>query len=229
MLFILSLRKTRKGKHTSGCNPREKSEGNGGIMKRKFLEDLGLEKETIDKIIDQNSQDIGAYKKKAEEFVDTIRQLQEDVKTRDKQLEELKKAGSVDDLKKQLEDAQEANKKAKEEYDAKLADMKYDAAIEKALADALHPDLMAVKIDKSKLKLKDDGIEGLEEQVKTLKETYKDMFKPAKTGRSPENPEGKPTTITVEQFSKMNYTEKNKLFNENKELYDQLTGGIQNG
>ena len=25
------------------------------------------------------------------------------------------------------------------------------------------------------------------------------------------------------------YTEKNKLFNENKELYDQLTGGIQNG
>ena len=88
---------------------------------------------------------------------------------------------------------------------------------------------MAVKIDKSKLKLKDDGIEGLEEQVKTLKETYKDMFKPAKTGRSPENPEGKPTTITVEQFSKMNYTEKNKLFNENKELYDQLTGGIQNG
>ena len=32
-------------------------------MKRKFLEDLGLEKETIDKIIDQNSQDIGAYKK----------------------------------------------------------------------------------------------------------------------------------------------------------------------
>ena len=77
-------------------------------MKRKFLEDLGLEKETIDKIIDQNSQDIGAYKKKAEEFVDTIKQLQEDVKTRDKQLEELKKAGSVDDLKKQLEDAQEA-------------------------------------------------------------------------------------------------------------------------
>ena len=59
-------------------------------MKRKFLEDLGLEKETIDKIIDQNSQDIGAYKKKAEEFVDTIKQLQEDVKTRDKQLEELK-------------------------------------------------------------------------------------------------------------------------------------------
>lgn len=156
------------------------------------------------------------------------KQLEADVKARDKQLEDLKKAGSVEDLKKQLEDAQDANKKAKEEYDAKLADMKYDAAIEKALADALHPDLMSAKIDKSKLKLKDDGVEGLENQVKTLKETYKDMFKPSKTGKTPANPEGKPTTITPEQFAKMNYKERTALYNENKDLYNQLAGGKEN-
>lgn len=28
-------------------------------MKRKFLEDMGLEKEQVDKILDENSQDIG--------------------------------------------------------------------------------------------------------------------------------------------------------------------------
>ena len=31
-------------------------------MKRKFLEDLGLEKEVIDKILDENSADIGRAK-----------------------------------------------------------------------------------------------------------------------------------------------------------------------
>ncbi len=31
-------------------------------MKRKFLEDMGLEKEQVDKILDENSQDIGKAK-----------------------------------------------------------------------------------------------------------------------------------------------------------------------
>ncbi len=195
-------------------------------MKRKFLEDLGLDKENIDKIIDQNSMDIGDYKKQVEELTEASKQLKADIHTRNTQLEELKKAGSVDDLKKQLSEAQEANKKAQKEYEDKLADMKYNAAIEKALSGALHPDLMAGKIDKSKLKInEDDTITGLDEQVKTLKETYKDMFKPNKAGKSPVNPEGKGSIITKEQFAKMKYSEKLELYSTNKDLYDQLTGG----
>ena len=54
------------------------------------------------------------------------KQLEADVKARDKQLEDLKKAGSVEDLQKQLEAAQEANKKAKTEYEAAITNMKYD-------------------------------------------------------------------------------------------------------
>jgi hypothetical protein len=116
------------------------------------------------------------------------KQLEADVKARDKQLEDLKKAGSVEDLQKQLEAAQEANKKAKTEYEAAITNMKYDAAIEKALSNALHPDLMSGKIDRTKLKIKEDGtVEGLDDQVKGLKETYKDLFKPDKTGRTPKN------------------------------------------
>ncbi len=199
-------------------------------MKRKFLEDLGLDKEIIDKIIDQNSMDIGSYKKQVEELTEATKQLKEDVQTRDNQLEELKKAGSVDDLKKQLNEAQEANKKAQKEYDEKIADMKFNTAIEKALAAALHPDLIAKQIDKSKLKLnKDDTVDGLEEQVKTLKETYKDMFKPDKKGNTPPNPEGTPNVITKEQFDRMKYAERFKIYNENRALYEQLAGGNENG
>lgn len=158
------------------------------------------------------------------------KQLKADVQTRDTQLEELKKAGSVDDLKKQLNEAQEANKKAQKEYDEKIADMKFNTAIEKALASALHPDLIAKQIDKSKLKLnKDDTVDGLDDQVKTLKETYKDMFKPEKKGKTPANPEGTPKAITKEQFASMKYADRLKIYNENRELYEQLAGGNENG
>ncbi|RJV85766.1 hypothetical protein DWX45_16450 [Erysipelotrichaceae bacterium AF19-24AC] len=156
------------------------------------------------------------------------KQLDKDVKARDKQLEDLRKAGSVEDLQQQLNAAQEANKQAKKEYEATVANMKYDAAIEKALANAVHPDLLSGKIDRAKLKLNDDGtVTGLDEQVKSLKETYKDQFDTGKAGNKLKNPESKAGEVTKEQFDKMGYSERAKLFTENKVLYDQLTGGIE--
>ena len=59
------------------------------------------------------------------------------------------------------------------------------------------------KIDRTKLKIKEDGsVEGLEDQVKSLKETYKDMFK-TKTGKTPpegDDPEKKPEDMSYEDF-----------------------------
>lgn len=194
-------------------------------MKRKFLEDLGLEKEMIDKILDENSQDIGGVKKQVEELTTANKQLSDDIKSRDTQLNDLKKAGSVEDLQNQIETLQEANKKAKKEYDQEIANMKYNGAIDKAFEDCIHPELLSDKIDRSKLSIDNDKILGLDEQVKTLKDTYKDQVKPSKTGKTP-NMEGKTTgEITAEQFSKMKYSEKAKLFTEDKDLYDQLSGG----
>lgn len=228
-LFCPCARREKAGK-TVEATHEKKAKSMEANMKRKFLEDLGLDKEIIDKIIDQNSMDIGSYKKQVEELAETNKQLKADVQTRDSQLEELKKAGSVDDLKKQLNEAQEANKNAQKEYDEKIADMKFNAAIEKALADSLHPDLIAKQIDKSKLKLNKDGtIDGLEDQVKTLKEAYKDMFKPDKKGKTPANPEGASKVITKEQFASMKYADRFKIYNENRELYEQLAGGNENG
>lgn len=174
-------------------------------MKRKFLEDLGLGKELIEKIIDQNSQDIGGYKKKAEELQEANAQLKKDVETRDTQLEELGKAGSVDDLKEQLKAAKEANETTKSEYEEKIKNMKLDVAIEKALTGVKHPDLLSAKFDRTKLTLKDDGsVEGLETQVKSLKETYKDLFAPSKRGKDPNNngfeTEKKPEEMSYEDF-----------------------------
>lgn len=153
------------------------------IIEKHIGEDGKLNLTEAIKEINKQAPDNVVSKDEYNTVVDAKEQLTKDVKARDKQLEDLKKAGSVEDLKNQLEAAQEANKKAKKEYDAEIANMKFDAAIEKALEEAIHPDLMSGKIDRTKLKIKEDGsVEGLEDQVKSLKETYKDMFK-TKPGR----------------------------------------------
>lgn len=200
------------------------------IIEKYIGEDGKLNLDATLKEINKKAPENVVPKDQYNSLAETKKKLDEDVKTRDKQLTELNaelsKAGSIEDLQKQLTDALEKNKKDKKEYADKIADMKLSAAIEKALSGALHPELMAGKIDKSKLKINDDDtITGLDEQIKSLKESYKDMFKPDKTGVSPANPEGKDTVITKEQFAKMKYAERMELFNSNKQLYDELSGG----
>lgn len=196
------------------------------ILEKHTGEDGKLNLTEAIKEINKQAPDNVVSKDEYNTVVDAKVQLAKDVKARDKQLEDLKKADSVEDLKNQLEAAQEANKKAKKEYDAEIANMKFDTAIEKALANAIHPDLLSGKIDRTKLKLSDDGsVTGLDEQVKVLKETYKDQFGNAKAGNKLNNPDGKSGGVTKEQFDKMGYSERVKLFTENKELYNQLTGG----
>lgn len=154
-------------------------------------------------------------------------QLEADLKDRDKQLETLSKStGNAEELQKTITELKEANKQAQKDYDMKLTDLKYDAAIEKALSNAIHPDLMSGKIDRTKLKLnEDETITGLEEQISGLKKSYGDQWRPDKTGKTPPNPENQAGVITLEQFNKMGYSDRVKLYSENKELYDQLTGG----
>ena len=122
-------------------------------------------------------------------------QLKTTVKDRDTQLEDLKKAGSVEDLKKQIEDLKEANKKKDGEYQQQINDMVIDAAIEKALEKASHPELLKLKIDRTTLKVEGEGtdrkVTGLDDVVSNLKKDYKDFFPVEKRGRG--NPtEGKP-------------------------------------
>ena len=197
-----------------------------GIIEKHIGEDGKLNLEAALKEINKKAPENVVPKEQYNSLADAKKKLDDDVKTRDSQLAELQKAGSVEDLQKQLTEALEANGKAEKEYKEKIADMKLDSEIEKALSGALHPELMSGKIDKSKLKINDDDtISGLDEQIKGLKETYKDMFKPNKTGTTPSNPEGKNTVITKEQFAKMKYSERMELYNSNRELYDELSGG----
>lgn len=59
-------------------------------MKRDFLEGLGLEKDVVDKILDENSRDIGREKQKADQAKEDLAAVQQQLADRDKETEAYK-------------------------------------------------------------------------------------------------------------------------------------------
>ena len=95
-------------------------------------------------------------------------------------------------------------KQLKEDHEKEMKGIKIDSAISKILADsqAKHPDLLSSMFDRDKLIVSEDGkVTGLDEQLKGMKETYKDMFTPTVAGREPANPDSKlPGNTTFESL-----------------------------
>lgn len=152
-------------------------------MKRKFLEDLGLEKEAVDKIMAENGNDINAAKGELTSVQDQLKTAQATIAERDTQLQTLStSAGDNEALKLQIAQLQEENHKKDAEYQEQLKDIKLTNAIKLAIADkAQDCDLVAGLFDKSKLIMGDDGnITGLDDQISALKESKKFLFKEEK-------------------------------------------------
>lgn len=190
-------------------------------MKRKFLEDLGLEKEDIDSIMAENGKDV--EKAKAD---------YEDVKA---QLETAN--ATITDLKKNNVDNEKLQNKVTE-YETEIAKLKDEAAkkefnyrLEDALKGSKAKNLKALKalLDMDKVKLEGDKFTGLEEQLTALKESDAYLFDteeqqpPQLGGFKPTNTGGASKGITKEQFHKMSYSERAELYNAQPEVYKQLT------
>lgn len=74
------------------------------------------------------------------------KKLEDDLKTRDTQLEELKKAtGTADELTAQIAALQEQNRKDKQAHEAEVARIRLDAAVDKALTESGARNNIAVK------------------------------------------------------------------------------------
>lgn len=108
-----------------------------------------------------------------------VKDYKAQIAERDKQIEELKKSASGnEELTKKLNELTEANKKQKDEYEAKLQKQEFDFAYNTALsgAGAKDPKVLDALIDKSKLIFKDGAFSGLNEQVEALKKTHDWVF-----------------------------------------------------
>ena len=145
-------------------------------MKRKELEDLGLNKEQVDAVIKMNGADIENAKSVSAAEISNLQteneSLTSQVKERDKQLETLKKsAGDNEDLQKQIEQLQSDNATAKANHESEMNQLKVQFAVEKALTGAKAKNIKAVKalldLDDAKLD-KDGNVKGLQEQIDKL-------------------------------------------------------------
>lgn len=181
---------------------------------RKFLKGLELPEDTIDSIMAR----YGELVTKDKEEISSLRtQIEE-------QNEKIKKAEAVN--------IEEIKKQAKAEGIAEgskeIEDFKKQNALDKALSKykAKDTSILSKMLDMEKVKYNDkfEIVEGLEDQINSIKESHDYLFdndKPLPTFSGDIKQPGK-TQITKEVFNKMGYQDRLKLYNENKELYDQL-------
>lgn len=191
-------------------------------MKREFLEGLGLEKEAIDSILDENSKDISRWKQKAEAAETDKAAVEQQLADRDKDMEDLRKsAADADGIRKQLEDLQAKYKADTEGYQAQLADRDYSDALARTIAEkgvkfssraaekAFLSDLKA-----NRLELKDGALVGFDEYHKAQLEADPTAFqgdKPTPAFVKPVGPGGPPPAATsrareiADNYAKNNY------------------------
>ena len=158
--------------------------------------------------------DFNATSGKLKEAEAQVTQLTESVKTRDSQLEELKKsAGAGEELQKQIADLQKQNAEQEKAHQAELAQVKLNNAIDNALAAAGAKNNKAVRalLDLSGVKLEEDGkLAGFAEQLEALQKSDAYLFAEAQQstfrGFQPGAGSGAPPNRSVD-VSKMSYDE----------------------
>lgn len=157
-------------------------------MKRDFLEGLGLDKETVDKIMAENGADLEREKAKTTQAKADLADAQAQLSQRDKDLEELKRSsGDAEAVKKQLEELQTKYNTETEQYKAQLAERDYSDAVTRAIGgkglkfsskSAERAFTLALK--EKKLELKDGELTGLDDFIKAQREADPDAFAPDK-------------------------------------------------
>lgn len=161
-------------------------------MKTKFLQDLGLDKEIIDKIMAENGKDVENAKGNAVDLQSkleaTEKQLNtanETIKLRDEQLETIKNSpDNPETLKQTIVDLQESNKKAAEEHQKEIYNLKVSNALEKALTSAKAKNTKAVQalLELNDVELNEDGtVKGLDDKLNALKKSDAYLFEEENT------------------------------------------------
>ena len=172
---------------------------------KELLKKAGIPEDKLDSTITDINKELPKHfipKDKYNETAEAKKKLETDIQERDKQLEQLKNAaGNSEELKAQIEQLQAENQKAAEEWQAKVAQMQLDFAIEKALTVAKAKNAKAVKalLDMEKVKLDGEQLLGLDDQLKELQKSDAYLFgEPGKVGGGT-NPPGGTEPKTIDQ------------------------------
>ncbi len=161
-------------------------------MKRKFLEDLGLETDVIEKIMTEAGKDVTSLKARVDDLTEQINVKDTTISEKNNKIAELEK---VD-----VEAIRTAEyERGKTEGSKEIEVFKKQNALDKALSKykAKDTSILSKMLDMEKVKYNDkfEIVEGLEEQVNSIKESHDYLFdndKPLPTFSGPtQGPQGK--------------------------------------
>ena len=142
-------------------------------MKRKFLEDLGLEAEAIEKIMAEAGKDVTSLKARVDDLTEQINVKETTISEKNNKIAELEKV-DVEAIK-----AAEYER-GKQEGSKEIEFFKKQNALDKALQGykAKDTSILSKMLDMEKVKFNDkfEIVEGLEEQINPLKESHDYLF-----------------------------------------------------
>lgn len=177
-------------------------------MKRDFLKNLGIEdKELIDKILDENSADIGRAKGELETYKNKVSELESDIKTKDSKIAELEKSvGDTQILNEEIEKLKGEKTQLETDLNTKVTSIQKTHSIENKIRDEKGKNVKAIMalLDMDKITFENNQLGGLDDQLATLKEAsdsamlFGDITSPS--GTEPSNPPsggGTPPTSTT--------------------------------
>lgn len=180
-------------------------------MKREFLKKLGLEEEAIDTIMAEHGKTVQSQKAAIAEKDTELTSLKEQLKQRDADIEELQKSTTDDDLKEKYSSLQEKYEADVEKLNNQLYKSRLNSAIELELTKRNARNIKTVTplLDTEIIKLTDDGIQGLSEQLDKIAKDNPFLFATEDSGEP--DSEKKPQFVNPKNPGKQNPTRTDKL------------------
>lgn len=203
----------------------------GVNMTKEELIKLGLSEELADKVVE----DYGKNYVSKDQFNaknDKLKSVEGELSKVRGEIDNLQKANANnDELKKQIDALKADSDKRTVEYEAKIKSMEIDNIVNTALSGVKSKNNKAVRalLDLTDAKIENGEIKGLKDQLDAVMKDNPFLFgenaKPTGTPAGNEGGKHGTPTITSKEFAKMNYAERSKLYDENQELYNQLSKG----
>ena len=167
-------------------------------MKRDFLKNLGIEdKDIIDKILDENSADIGRAKGELDTYKTRVTDLENDVKAKDTEITTLKgQVGDTATLNQKISQLETDKTNLTNELNTKVTQIQKEHAIEGSIRDAKGKNIRAIRalLDDTKITFENGELSGISEQLTALASAedssmlFGDTQPPAPTGTHFNNP-----------------------------------------
>lgn len=197
-------------------------------MEVEFLKNLGLDSNAIAEVQKEWGKEVETLKADKQALQIENKNLKDDIAVKDgiikAKQEKLSEFENIDVDKLKTDEYDRGKKDAQKEF----AQFKMESALEKALsgAGAKNTKILKGLLDMDKISFENDELSGLDEQIEQIRKDNDYLFEsqtppPKFTKETKTQANGE---ITKEQFAKMGYGDRMKIYSESPELYNELKG-----